>query len=259
MTERLPASAEVVIIGGGVIGCSTAYHLAKNTSKEVILLEKDTITSGTTWHAAGAVGQLRNSANITRLLGHSVALYESLEKETGQSTGWVRNGSIRLACNNDRKREFERAATIAHSFGLEFDIISPREAQEMIPQMEVQDVLCAAYVSSDGVASPSDLTTALAKGARMHGARLYEGIAVTGFELTGDRVHGIRTAPDKVIRCDAVVNCAGIWSRQLGRMAGVNIPIQPSYHQYFISELIEGLARNVPTVRYPDNLTYFKE
>ena len=259
MTEQPPSSAEIVIIGGGVIGCSTAYHLAKNTNKEVILLEKDTITSGTTWHAAGAVGQLRNNANITRLLGHSVELYEALEKETGQSTGWVRNGSIRLACNLDRQREFERAATIAHSFGLEFDIISPREAQEMIPQMAVEDVMCAAYVSSDGVASPSDLTAALAKGARMHGARLYEGVTVTGFELIGDRVHGIRTATDEVIRCDAVVNCAGIWSRQLGRMAGVNIPVQPSYHQYFVSELIEGLARNVPTVRDPDNLTYFKE
>jgi len=259
MTEGPPPSAEIVIIGGGVIGCSTAYHLAKNTSKEVILLEKDSITSGTTWHAAGAVGQLRNSANITRLLGHSVELYEALEKETGQSTGWVRNGSIRLACNIDRRREFERAATIAHSFGLEFDIISPREAQEMIPQMEVQDVLCAAYVSSDGVASPSDLTVALAKGARMHGARLYEGITVTGFELVGDRVHGILTATDEVIRCETVVNCAGVWSRQLGRMAGVNIPVQPSYHQYFVSELVEGLARNVPTVRDPDNLTYFKE
>ena len=206
MTERLPASAEVVIIGGGVIGCSTAYHLAKNTSKEVVLLEKDTITSGTTWHAAGAVGQLRNSANITRLLGHSVALYESLEKETGQSTGWVRNGSIRLACNNDRKREFERAATIAHSFGLEFDIISPREAQEMIPQMEVQDVLCAAYVSSDGVASPSDLTTALAKGARMHGAQFHEGVTVTGFDFVGDRIRAVRTSTDEVIECDVVVN-----------------------------------------------------
>jgi len=259
MTERLPSSAEVVIIGGGVIGCSTAYHLAKNTSKEVILLEKDTITSGTTWHAAGAVGQLRNSANITRLLGHSVALYESLEKETGQSTGWVRNGSIRLACNNDRKREFERAATIAHSFGLEFDIISPREAQEMIPQMEVQDVLCAAYVGSDGVASPSDLTTALAKGARMHGAQFHEGVTVTGFDFVGDRIRAVRTSTDEVIECDVVVNCAGIWSRQLGRMAGVNIPVQPSYHQYFISEIVDGLARNVPTVRDPDNLTYFKE
>ena len=144
MTEHPPSSAEIVIIGGGVIGCSTAYHLAKNTNKEVILLEKDTITSGTTWHAAGAVGQLRNNANITRLLGHSVELYEALEQETGQSTGWVRNGSIRLACNIDRRREFERAATIAHSFGLEFDIISHREDQEMIPQMTNKDLICAA-------------------------------------------------------------------------------------------------------------------
>ena len=258
MAKKIPNSSQIVIVGGGIVGCSVAYHLAKHGCKEVLLLEKATLTSGSTWHAAGAVGQLRSSANITRLLGYSVELYECLETETGQATGWVRNGSIRLACTDERRAEYERAATMAHSFGLEFEIISAAEAKRIIPAINIEDVVCAAFVESDGVAMPSDLTMALAKGARRHGAQILEGVSVSGFEITHGQISGVKT-DQGMVKCEKVVNCAGIWSRQIGRLAGVNIPLQPSYHQYMITEPIEGLERNMPTVRDPDNLTYFKE
>ena len=257
-TKAIPESSEVVVIGGGVIGCSVAYHLAKQRCKEVLLLEKSSLTSGSTWHAAGAVGQLRSSANVTRLLGYSVELYETLEKETGHATGWVRNGSLRLACTAERRAEYERAATMAHSFGLEFDIISPTEARQLVPALDVEDVVCAAYVESDGVANPSDLTMALAKGARMHGAQIREGVTVTGVDTHRGAVCGVMTTHGAV-KTEKLVNCAGIWSRQIGRLAGVHVPIQPSHHQYFVTEPIAGVERNLPTIRDPDHLTYFKE
>ncbi|MFC1681659.1 FAD-dependent oxidoreductase [Pseudomonadota bacterium] len=258
MTKTVPGSAEIVVIGGGVIGCSVAYHLAKKGCKEVLLLEKSTLTSGSTWHAAGAVGQLRSSANITRLLGYSVDLYESLEAETGQATGWVRNGSLRLACTSERRAEYERAATMAHSFGLEFEIISAAEAGRIVPAINVADVICAAYVESDGVINPSDLTMALARGARMNGAQILEGVSVNGVEIHNNAVTGVSTNHG-LVNCEKLVNCAGIWSRQIGRQAGVHIPVQPSHHQYMVTEPIEGIERNIPTIRDPDHLTYFKE
>ncbi|KAA3630582.1 MAG: FAD-dependent oxidoreductase [Proteobacteria bacterium] len=260
MSTSIPDSCEIVIIGGGIIGCSVAYHLAKLGCKEVVLLDKNTLTSGSTWHAAGAVGQLRSSANITRLLGYSVDLYSRLEAETGQATGWRQNGSIRLAYTDARRTEYEIAATMAHSFGLSFEIISAREAEDMVPALRTtDDLVCAAFVESDGVAMPSDLTMALAKGARSGGVRIFEGVAVTGFDTHNGAVTGVITAQHGTIKCEKVVNCAGIWSRQLGRLAGVNVAVQPSYHQYFVTEPIEGLPHNAPTVRDPDHLTYFKE
>ena len=259
MSAVVPNSSEIVIIGGGIIGCSVAYHLAKLGCREVLLLEKATLTSGSTWHAAGAVGQLRSSANITRLLGYSVDLYSSLEGETGQATGWNKNGSLRLACTPERRAEYEIAATMAHSFGLGFDIISPDEAKKIVPAICTDDLVCAAFVDSDGVAMPSDLTMALAKGARAGGARILEGVSVTGFSFANGAISGVETADHGTIACEKVVNCAGIWSKQIGRLAGVNVPVQPSYHQYFITEPIEGVPRSAPTVRDPDHLTYFKE
>ena len=256
--ENYPDSAEVLVVGGGIIGCSTAYHLAKYGCRDVVLLERAKLTSGSTWHAAGAVGQLRSNANITRLLGYSVELYTALEAETGQATGWVANGSLRLACSADRKAEYERSATIARSFGLEFDMITPREAKDIVPLLEVEDLVCAAYVPSDGVANPSDIATALAKGARSHGAKIIEGVQVTDILVEKGAVAGAVTSHGTV-RCDKLVICCGIWSRVVGRLAGVNIPIQPSHHQYLVTEKIEGLTRHIPTIRDPDNLTYFKE
>jgi len=255
----VPNSSEIVIVGGGIIGCSVAYHLAKHGCKEVLLLEKATLTSGSTWHAAGAVGQLRSSANITKLLGYSVELYSKLEAETGQTTGWNQNGSLRLACTPERRTEYEIAATMAHSFGLGFEIVSPQEAKRIVPAIHTEDLICAAFVDSDGVAMPSDLTMALAKGARAAGANICEGVSVTGFHTADGAVDGVVTADHGMIHCEKVVNCAGIWSKDVGRLAGVNVPVQPSYHQYFITQPIEGVSRNAPTVRDPDHLTYFKE
>ncbi len=248
----------VVIIGGGIVGCSTAYNLAIRGCRDVVLLEKHKLTSGSTWHAAGAVGQLRTSANVSWLLGRSVEIYGRLEAETGQATGWHQNGSLRLATNANRRAEYERAVTTARSYGLDMEIISPREAKELFPLLNVDDLVCAAYVPSDGMASPSDAAMALAEGARMNGARLIEDTKVVGFDTSGGAIERVITDRG-TIRCEFVVNCAGIWSREIGRLAGVNVPIQPAYHQYMVTERIEGLTRNHPTIRDPDKLTYFLE
>ena len=165
----LPAASKVVIIGGGIIGCSTAYHLAK-MGVEVVLLERKKLTSGTTFHAAGLVGQLRSSANITQLLGYSVDLYKRLEAETGQATGWKMNGGLRLACTQERWTEVKRQATTAHSFGLEMHLLTPQEAFDLWPIMTIDDLVGAAFLPTDGQANPSDITLSLAKGARMAGA-----------------------------------------------------------------------------------------
>ncbi len=258
MAATLPAQARIVIIGGGIIGCSTAYHLGSLGASDAILLEQHQLTSGSTWHAAGAVGQLRSNANITRLLGHSVELYRRLEKDTGQATGWHQSGSLRLACTQERRAEFERAVTTAHSFGLEMHMLSPAEALKLFPVMEHRDLVCAAFLPSDGVANPSDITQALAKGARRNGVKIFERIRVTAIEMKDGRPAAVVTDRGR-IQCEIVVNCAGIWSREVGRMAGVNVPVQPSYHQYLVTERIEGLTKDTPTLRDPDHLTYFKE
>ena len=176
--KQLPTTAKAVIIGGGIVGCSTAYHLAKLGWRDTVLLERNKLTSGTTFHAAGLVGQLRTSANITQLLGHSVDLYNSLEEETGLATGWKMNGGLRLACNDERWNEVKRQASTAHSFGLEMHLLTPKEAQELWPLMNIDDVVGAAFMPSDGQANPSDITQALAKGARMAGATIFEDCGV---------------------------------------------------------------------------------
>lgn len=258
MQAPFPKQARVVIVGGGIVGCSVAYHLAQMGCRDVVLVEKYQLTAGSTWHAAGAVGQLRSSANVTRLLSDSVALYASLEHVTGQPTGWKQNGSLRLASTKERQAEFEIAATIARSFGIELHMLSPAEVGDMVPQMKVDDLVCAAYVPSDGVANPSDITQALAKGARNHGVKIYERTKVLDFGIEQERVTSVVT--DKgTIQCEYVVNCAGIWAREIGRLAGVNVPLQPSHHQYFVTEKIDGLERGIPTIRDTDRQTYFKE
>ena len=255
---NLPSHARAVIVGGGIIGCSVAYHLARLGWSDVLLLERHELTSGSTWHAAGLVGQLRTSAGITQLLGDSVRLYQTLEAETGQATGWKMNGGLRLACNADRMTEIRRQATTAHSFGLEMHLLGPREAQELWPIMDVSDVLGAAFLPTDGQANPADVTRALAKGARMHGATLIEHCAVTGVELQGGRVHALETALGR-IECEVLVNCCGQWAREFGLLAGVDVPLVSVQHQYLITERIEGVPRDLPTLRDPDRLTYYKE
>ncbi|WP_435256993.1 GcvT family protein [Thioclava sp. FR2] len=254
----LPSHSQVIVIGGGIIGCSTAYHLARDYKADVILLEQGKITSGSTWHAAGLVGQLRSSASITKVLKYSVELYKGLASETGLDTGWKMTGCLRLATNPDRWTEFKRLATTARSFGMEMELISPAEVKQMWPLMDVSDLIGASWLPTDGQASPSDITQSLAKGARMHGARLFEGVTVTGFRMDGQRITHVQTDQGD-IACEKVVNCGGMWARELGAMAGVTVPLHPVKHQYIITDKIAGLSADAPTLRDPDRRTYFKE
>src|SRR5882757_629365 len=249
----LPRQARCVIIGGGIIGCSTAYHLARLGWRDIVLVERHKLTSGSTWHAAGLVGQLRTSANITQLLKYSVELYDRLEGETGQATGWKRNGGLRLACNAERLTEIRRQATTAHSFGLEMHLLTPAEAKRLWPIMDVADLVGAAFLPTDGQANPADIAQALAKGARQGGVRIVEDCPVTGIVATRGRVAGVVTA-EGTIAADIVVNCAGQWARQVGRLAGVSVPLQSVQHQYMVTEPIDGVPRDLPTLRGPDRL-----
>ena len=255
---QVPSQAQVVVIGGGIVGCSTAYHLAKLGWRDVVLLERAKLTSGSTFHAAGLVGQLRTNANITQLLKYSVELYDGLEAETGQATGWKKNGGLRLACNQERWTEVKRQATTAHSFGLEMELLTPQEAQALWPLIEVSDVVGAAFLPTDGQASPSDITQALARGARQGGAKIVQDCPVTAIKVKDGRVAGVIT-PEGEIACEVVVNCAGQWAREVGALAGVNVPLVSVKHQYLVTEAIEGVARDLPTLRDPDRLIYFKE
>jgi 4-methylaminobutanoate oxidase (formaldehyde-forming) len=254
----LPAEAEIVVIGGGIIGCSVAYHLARDHKADVVLIERGQLTGGSTWHAAGLVGQLRSSAAITQVLRYSVDLYKRLEAETGLATGWRQTGCLRLATNAERWTEFRRQATTAHSFGLDMHLLTPAEAKAVWPLIEAGDLVGATFMPSDGQASPSDITQSLAKGARMAGAKLHEGVRVTGFDIMSGRVAGVQTDAG-TIRCEKVVLCAGLWSRQLGALAGVSVPLQAVKHQYVITEPIPGVAAGMATIRDPDRRTYFKE
>jgi 4-methylaminobutanoate oxidase (formaldehyde-forming) len=256
MTE-LPTSARTIVVGGGIVGCSVAYHLAKR-SEEVLLLERDKFTAGSTWHAAGLVGQLRTSANITRLLGYSVSLYDRLEAETGTATGWKRNGGLRLACNADRWIEVKRQATTARSFGLEMHLLTPAEARALWPLMTIDDLVGAAFLPTDGQANPSDITQALIKGARMAGATLLEDIEISGVTVMDGRVRGI-TVGETTIACEKLVLCCGLWTAELARSVGVAVPLAPVHHQYVITDRIEGVTPDLPTLRDPDRLTYYKE
>jgi sarcosine dehydrogenase len=258
MSISLPGHAEIIVIGGGIIGCSTAYHLARDHKADVILLEQNRLTSGSTWHAAGLVGQLRSSASITQVLKYSVELYKNLAKETGLETGWKMTGCLRLACNEDRWIEYKRLATTAQSFGMEMHLLSPQEVKKMWPLMEVSDLVGASFLPTDGQASPSDIAQSLAKGARMHGAKLFEGVRVEGFDIDKGQVVAVRTNHGRV-PCEKVVNCAGQWARQLGHLAGVSVPLQPVKHQYVITEKVQGLATDIATIRDPDRRIYFKE
>ena len=255
--HNLPSSSKTVIIGGGIIGCSTAYHLAK-IGVETILLERKKLTSGTTFHAAGLVGQLRSNANITQLLGYSVELYNKIEQETGLSTGWKMNGGLRLACTEERWTEVKRQATTAHSFGLEMDLLTPTEALNLWPLMNIDDVIGAAFMPTDGQANPSDITQALAKGARMAGAKIFEDTKVLDLEIDNGKIKAVITEHGR-IECEKVVVCAGQWTREFAQRFGVNVPLISMEHQYMVTAEIEDMPKNLPTLRDPDRLTYYKE
>ncbi len=253
----LPSHAQIVVIGGGIIGCSTAYHLAKLGWTDTVVLERKKLTSGTTFHAAGLVGQLRTSANITQLLGYSVELYKTLEAETGLGTGWKMNGGLRLACNQDRWTEVRRQATTARSFGLEMNLLTPSEALDLWPLMDISDLVGAAFLPTDGQANPSDITQALARGARMAGATILEDTEVIDLEIDDGRIRAVITDRGR-IECEKVVCCAGQWSRAFAARFGVTVPLVSMQHQYVVTEPF-GVPATLPTLRDPDRLTYYKE
>lgn len=250
--------AQVVIIGGGIIGCSTAYHLTKMGWKDVVIVEKGELTSGSTWHAAGLVGQLRSERNITRMLQYSVSLYESLEQETGLTTGWKKSGCLHLATTKERMYELKKGATTARSFGLEMNLITPQEAYDLCPIISLDGIIGAAFMPTDGEADPAGITQAMAKGARNRGAKIYENTLVTGFEFDRTRVSSVKTNKGD-IRCEILVNCTGMWGFQIGEMLGVNTPVVPFQHQFLVTETIEGMPPNLPTIRDKDSLLYYKD
>ncbi len=256
----LPATARAVIIGGGVSGCSLAYHLGKLGWKDVVLLERKQLTCGTTWHAAGLVGQLRGSQNMTRLAKYSAELYVRLEAETGVATGMRQVGSISVALTKDRHQELLRQATLARAFGVDVGEISPAEVKRMYPHLEVGDVVGAVHLPLDGQCDPANIAMALAKGARMAGVGIHEGVKVTRVTDDGARVTGVdwESAEGRGhIAADIVINCGGMWGRDLAAQSGVALPLHACEHFYLVTEPIEGLG-HLPVLRVPDECAYYK-
>jgi len=254
----LPSHASVVVIGGGIMGCSTLYHLAKLGVGDAVLLERNRLTSGTTWHSAAQVRALRSSRNLTELIRYSVALYAGLEAETGQATGWIKKGSLSIATSEDRLVHIRRQQALAHAFGLGARSVSPGEAQALWPALNVADVIGAVFSPDDGRVSPSDLCAALVKGARTRGARLFEDTAVTGVATGGGRVTAVVTARGE-IRCDAVALCTGLWSRKTAALAGVATPVWPCEHFYLLTRPVAGVAGNMPTLSDHDSHLYARD
>jgi len=256
--QSIPARAQVVIIGGGIVGCSVAYHLARRGCTDVLLLERRQLTCGTTWHAAGLVGQLRATHNLTRLAQYTTELYAGLERETGQATGFRQVGSVAVAASEPRFEELKRGASMARCFGLEVEILTAGEARERWPLLSIDEVVGAVYLAKDGRTNPVDTTQALARGARMRGARIVEGVKVTGVLRAGGRVTGVATEAGEV-RADVVVNCAGMWARELGALADVSVPLHAAEHFYIVTQPIPGLPADLPILRDADARSYFKE
>jgi 4-methylaminobutanoate oxidase (formaldehyde-forming) len=252
-TER----ARIVIVGGGVIGASIAYHLTRAGERDVLVLEKAQLTHGSTWHAAGLVGQLRSKKNLTRLMQNSVAVFDRLEAETGQTIDWRKSGSLRVASSPARMTEIRRSLTQAQGFGFDAFEVSPQVAQERFPWMSLDGIVGAAWIPSDGYIDPYSLTMAFAKGARDGGARFREGVLVNGFELDGLRVRKVLTN-EGPIGCEIVVNAAGIWAKRIGEMAGVSLAAGAVEHQYVVTEKKIDVTRETPTFRDPDRIFYLK-
>ncbi|WP_026381374.1 GcvT family protein [Afifella pfennigii] len=258
---QLPAKARAVIIGGGISGCSLAYHLAKLGWSDIVLLERRQLTCGTTWHAAGLIGQLRASQNMTRLAKYSADLYLSLEAETGIATGMRQNGSITLALSEERKEELLRQATLARIYGIDVDEISAADVKSMYPHVNVDDVVAAVHLPRDGQCDPANIAMALAKGARQLGARIVENVEVTAVHDRDGRVTGVswrRAEETGTIASDIVVNCGGMWGRELAARSGVALPLHACEHFYIVTEAIDGLPR-LPVLRVPDECAYYKE
>lgn len=258
MSVALRADAHAVIIGGGVIGCAIAYHLTNMGWRDIVVLEQGVVAGGSTWHSAGLVGQLRSSINLTRVMMDSVALYGRLAAETGVDPGWMQVGGLRLASSKDRMAELRRQTVAARAYGLAMEVLSARDAQELFPLMALQGVVGAAYLPTDGRIDPNGLAQALAAGARARGAQFAPQTRVTRITVCDGRVRAVDTDRGS-IRAEVVVNAAGMWAAEIGRMAGVMVPVIPMEHQFLITQPIPGARRDFPTLRDPDHLVYFRE
>ena len=257
MATDLPARARAVIVGGGVIGCSVAYHLTQLGWKDVVLLERKQLTSGTTWHAAGLVGQLRQSINMTQLARYTGNLYRGLEAETGQATGYRQCGSLSLASTPGRMEELKRNASMAKVFGLPVHVVSPAEIHALYPLANLEDVIGGIHIPSDGYANAVDITQALAKGARSRGALIVQDCKVTAVHHDGARVSGVQTERGR-IDADYVVLCGGMWTRDLAAGIGVTVPLQACEHYYVLFKDVPGLSPEMPVLRDYDHCSYFK-
>lgn len=251
-------NAEIVIVGGGIVGVSVAYHLAKLGRRDIVLLEQGRLTCGTTWHAAGLVGQMRPNRSMTRMSQYGIELYSTLEQETGLATGWKQCGSVNVARTPERWIVFKRQAAMARSFGIEVDLLTPQEALAKWPILRIDDLQGALWFPADGSANPADLAQSLAKGARNLGVKVREGVRVTAVHKANGFVKGVETTAGP-ISCEILVNCAGQWARALGAQSGVNIPLHSAEHFYIVTEPIAGIHPMLPVMRDPDGFIYFKE
>ncbi|MFL6101343.1 MAG: FAD-dependent oxidoreductase [Actinomycetales bacterium] len=258
MPTDLPARARVVVIGGGIIGASVAYHLTALGWTDLVLLEQGSLSGGTTWHAAGLVGQMRSTENGTRLVQYSAELYSRLEAETGLATGYKRCGGVTVARTPERMVQLRRTAATAEAFDLECELVSADRARELYPVLETSDLVGALWLPGDGTANPTDVTQSLARGARSRGGLVLERTRVTGVLANAGHVTGVRTDRGD-IESEVVVNCAGQWAKAIGAMCGVTVPLHSAEHFYVVTDQIEGVHRMLPILRDPDGYTYFKE
>ncbi|WP_306115505.1 MULTISPECIES: FAD-dependent oxidoreductase [unclassified Roseovarius] len=257
-TPPLPAQASVVVIGGGIMGCSTLYHLAKMGVGDAVLLERNRLTSGTTWHSAAQVRALRHSRNLTRMIQYSVDLYSQLEMETGQSVGWIQKGSLSIATTPDRLTHIKRQEALARAYGIAAHSIGAGEAKERWPLMNADDVLGAVWSPEDGRVSPSDVCAALVKAAKGLDAEIFEQTGVTGILTEQGRIKGVETTQGTVM-CNAVALCAGLWSREVGAMAGAEVPAHACEHFYLLTKPIDGITGNMPTLSDHDSHLYIRD
>ena len=257
-SSGLPAEAQVVIVGGGVVGCSIAYHLARLGVGDVVLLERQQLTSGTTWHAAGLLGQLRDNQHSIELARYATQLYRELEDETGQATGCKFNGSISIATNAERMEELARRADMAKLFGLQAEVIGPRDVESLYPLIDVGDLSGGVHIPGDGQGDPVGITQALAKGARRRGVLIREGVCVEQLVRDGRRVTGLLTNQGE-IRANKVVLACGMWTRTLAASVGVTVPLHACEHFYIVTEPIAGVTPDLPVLRDFDNCAYYKE
>ena len=258
MSKNIPSSAKVVVIGGGVAGCSVAYHLAKFGWKDIVLLERNQLTSGTTWHAAGLIGQLGASATITKLRNYSLNLYKQLEKETGLSSGLKQNGSLTVATTNERLQELKRQATTAQLYNIEAQEVSKDKIKDIYPLINTEDIIGGVYIPKDGQADPVGVTNILAKSAKQQGASIIEHCSVKKILVKNNKIEGVETDYGK-IDCEYIVLASGMWSRQIAAEINVSVPLYPDEHFYILTESIENLNKALPVLRDYNHCLYIKE